>query len=65
VNAGPSSASVWAHIVEAYETREFFLFYVSTSWASLLPKRVIPQEDLPRLRAAILQWVGERANLAN
>jgi hypothetical protein len=58
------AASVeWANIAEAYETREFILFYMSKGLALLLPKRVVPAEDLVRLRSELRVWLGERGNV--
>lgn len=58
---GASGAMSWQNVVEARETTEFLLFYVSVAWAYLLPKRVIPQADLPQLRDSLREGLGERA----
>lgn len=60
---GASSTISWPNVVEIYETSEFLFFYVSSAWAWLLPKRVVPAADLPRLRESLCEWVGERAHL--
>ena len=44
----------WDAFVDAFETREFFLFYISRSMAYFLPKRAITTEaDLQELRALL------------
>ena len=60
---GTTATIEWANIVKVHETREFLLLYVSARWATLMPKRVVSAEELPRLRAALHGWVGERARL--
>jgi hypothetical protein len=41
----------WPAMVRATETPAFFLFFVTKASAHYLPKRVVPPEDLPDLRA--------------
>ena len=62
-STGASSTFEWANVPEALETREFILFYISKTWAVMLPKRVVKPEELPAFRAAVRGWVGERAHL--
>ena len=63
-STGTTTTLQWENVVEVFESREFLLFYVSTAWAYLLPKRVVPPESLSGLRTALGQWVGDRAHLA-
>lgn len=60
---GATSTVEWANVNEVFESVEFFFLYMSEGWATLLPKRAIPTEDLPRLRTALRTWVGDRAHL--
>jgi len=62
---GTTTSLQWANIVEAYETKEFLLFFVSPAWAVLLPKRVVPETDVPGFKAALQRWLGEKARLLN
>src|ERR1051326_4108960 len=55
----------WGHIVQVVETPEFLLFYFNKRGAYFTPKRVIPENDLPTLRASLLHLVGDRARLAH
>ena len=57
---GASATLQWENVVEVFESREFILFYFASSFAQVLPKRVVPQESLPSLRAALAHWVGKR-----
>ena len=60
---GAKTSIEWANIAEAYETREFFFFYLSKGFAALLPKRAVATRDLELLRLALRGWVGPRALL--
>jgi hypothetical protein len=60
---GATGTLAWPNVVEALETPEFLLFYVSSDWSAMLPKRVIADQDLPRLRDAIRGWVTGSARL--
>ena len=51
VRATNTMSHRWSAIVRAAETPAFFLFFVTKASAHYLPKRVIPPEDLPDLRA--------------
>lgn len=64
ISPGATATIEWTNIVEVYETREFLLLYLANAWATLLPKRIVPAEELPRLRIALRAWVGERAHLS-
>lgn len=61
---GATGTISWLNVVEAYETREFLLFYVSIAWAWLLPKRVVPDGELANLRSSLRSWLGERAHVS-
>lgn len=54
----------WGHILQVVETPEFFLFYHTRNCAYPTPKRVIPPAELTSLRAALRQYIGDRAKLA-
>lgn len=60
---GVSLSILWANVVEVYETSAFLLFYVSTASAMLLPKRIVRDDELPSLKAALGKWVGEKVRL--
>jgi YcxB-like protein len=57
---GIATSVEWSNVAEAYESREFILFYVSKGLALLLPKRVVPDQELVRLRLALQSWLGQR-----
>ena len=59
---GMAGSIEWANICEAYETREFLFFYVSKGMATVVPTRVISTAELPALRSAMHEWLGERAH---
>jgi hypothetical protein len=52
----------WQNIAEICESKEQLLFYVSKGFAAILPKRVVPSEELAVLRQQLRHWVGERAH---
>jgi hypothetical protein len=60
------SASIdlqWSHIRRIVETEEFFLFYYDRNSACFTPKRAVPPQDLPGLRATIQSAAGSKATL--
>jgi Zn-dependent protease with chaperone function len=53
----------WEHILQVVETPAFFLYYFKRNCAYSTPKRVIPNTDLPALRATLRARLGTRALL--
>jgi hypothetical protein len=62
-SVGAEAGLEWANVTEVFESRRFFLFYFSASWANILPKRVVPAGELTALREHIAGWVSGRARL--
>jgi hypothetical protein len=62
-SVGAEAGLEWANVTEVFESRRFFLFYFSASWANILPKRVVPTGELTALREHIARWVSGRARL--
>ena len=54
----------WDAFVEVFETKEFFLLYISRSMAYFLPKRAIGRpEDLRELRSFLRTHLGQIAKV--
>jgi hypothetical protein len=60
---GTTTSVEWSNVAEAYESREFMFFYVSKGMALMLPKRVVPAQDLVGLRRSLQSWLGPRSNV--
>lgn len=61
-NDGSETLIRWPSVLEAAETREFFLVYYSKKCAYYLPKRVMHSDDVENdLRAFLHAKLGERA----
>jgi hypothetical protein len=60
---GTTTTFEWANVAECYESNEFLFLYISKGFAALLPRRVVKPEDLPSLRVALREWLGEKAHL--
>jgi len=60
---GATTTFEWANVAECYESSEFLFLYFSKGFAALLPRRVVKPDDLPRLRAALREWLGEKAHI--
>jgi YcxB-like protein len=53
----------WGAVRRVVETPSFLLFYISKATAYFLPKGAISQEDLPRVREQLSQWLPGRVVL--
>ena len=53
----------WDAFHRVVETREFFLFYISSSWAHFIPKSFATPSEVECIRAVVRQFAGGKAKL--
>jgi hypothetical protein len=60
---GGTSRRHWDATPRVVETAEFILFYITKQYATFLPKRGIPADELPTVRRLLREKLGGRAQL--